>query len=194
MSVHVALLRGINVGRAKRIAMGELREVFEGLGHRDVRTLLNSGNVVFTPGRAGARGGAALAAALEKAIQRELQVTSRVTVLSAEELAGAVRDNPLAEADRDPSRFQVAFLRDPADREKLVPLASRRWSPEKLAMGAGVAYLSCPGGMAESPVGEAVFKALGDGVTARNWATVLKLHARASPAGEGRGGGKGRKS
>ncbi len=93
---HVALLRGINVGRAKRVAMADLRALVESLGYLEVRTLLNSGNVVFTVPR-GARGDPA--ARIEKAIATELGVTSRVIVITAAELAGIVRAHQLAKAN-----------------------------------------------------------------------------------------------
>src|SRR5207247_1514794 len=89
-SRQVALIRGINVGRAKRVAMADLRVLVEGLGYGDVRTLLNSGNVVFTTPRA-APGNAA--ARIEKALATELGVSARVTVLTAKELADAVSAN-----------------------------------------------------------------------------------------------------
>jgi len=187
MSVYVALLRGINVGRAKRISMAELRAVFEALGHSQVRTLLNSGNVIFTAkgserGRSAGRtpATAMLATPIERAIERDLGISSRVTVFSAAELDRAVRENPLAEASRIPSRFLVAFLRDPADRPRLAPVEAGRWTPERIAVGTRVAYLWCPDSITESPLLKAVTRATGDGMTARNWTTVMKLHEGAT--------------
>src|SRR5262245_25439905 len=107
-SRHVALIRGINVGRAKRVAMAELRAVSENLGYGDVGTLLDSGNVVFTAPRAAA-GDAAVR--IEEALANGLGVSARVTVLSAVELAAAVTENPLLEVANDPSRFLVAVLK-----------------------------------------------------------------------------------
>src|SRR5881628_2807318 len=103
MSRHVALIRGINVGRAKRVAMADLRALVEDLGYGDVRTLLNSGNVVFTAPRAG-RGAADR---IEKALAARLGVPARVTVLTAAELAAAISENPLREVAKDPSRLLV---------------------------------------------------------------------------------------
>jgi len=171
---HVALLRGINVGRAKRVAMAELRALVEGLGYRDVRTLLNSGNVVFTAPRTAP---ATAAARIEAALAERLGVAARVTALTAAELAAAVAGNPLLAADRDPARLLVAVLADPADRRLLAPLTGEDWSPEAVALGARVAYLWCPEGVLASRLPEAVGRALGDGVTTRNWATMTKLDA-----------------
>lgn len=178
---QVALLRGINVGRAKRVAMADLRKLVEGLGYSDVRTLLNSGNVVFTapgvaPGDAAAR--------IEEGLVARLGVSSRVTVLTAAELAAAVEKNPLLEVADNPSRLFVAFLANPKDRSHLTPLAQQDWSPEVLALGPRVAYLWCPEGLLASRLPEAVGRALGDGVTTRNWATVTKLQALAEKKSE----------
>ncbi len=175
-TTHVALIRGINVGRAKRVAMADLRELVEGLGYSDVRTLLNSGNVVFTSARAGAGDAAAR---IENGLFATLGVPARVTVLGAADLAAAVRENPLIEVADNPSRLLVAVLSDSADRAKLKALIKQDWAPEVLALGAQVAYLWCPEGILASRVAEAVGRALGDAVTTRNWATILKLHALA---------------
>jgi uncharacterized protein (DUF1697 family) len=173
----VALLRGINVGKAKRVAMADLRALLEGLGYGDVRTLLNSGNVVFTAGRTAPD---KAAARIEAALTDRLGVSARVTVLTAAELAAAVADNPLLGIASDPARFLIAVLRDPADRTKVLPLTKQDWAPEAVAVGKRVAYLWCADGILASPVAAAVNRALGDGVTARNWATVQKLHALAT--------------
>jgi len=177
---QVALLRGINVGRAKRVAMADLRALVEGLGYGDVRTLLNSGNVVFTNPRGTPR---EAAARIEAALVARLGVSSRVTALSAEELAAAVAENPLLEVAVDHSRLLVAVLKDPADRRHLDALIGQGWAPEALAVGARVAYLWCPEGILASRLSEAVGRALGDAVTTRNWATVTKLHALAGQGG-----------
>jgi uncharacterized protein (DUF1697 family) len=173
----VALLRGINVGKAKRIAMADLRALAESLGHGDVRTLLNSGNMVFTA-RAGAP--ARIGRAIEGALTERHGMSARVTVLTAAELARIVEENPLGKIARDPTRLFVAFPVDPADLALLKPLAKRSWKPEALALGSRAAYLWCPQGALESPLTTAVAKILRDGATTRNWATTLKLAALAA--------------
>lgn len=171
---QLALIRGINVGRAKRVAMADLRALVGDLGYIDVRTVLNSGNVVFTVpdtvrGDAGARIGKALAS--------RLGVSARVTVLTAAELAAVVIDNPLREVADNPSRLLVTVLTNPADRTRLKPLAQQDWAPETLAIGVRVAYLWCPEGILVSRLSGAVDRVLGDAATSRNWTTITKLHA-----------------
>jgi uncharacterized protein (DUF1697 family) len=174
ISQHVALLRGINVGRAKRIAMADLRALVEGLGYGDVRTLLNSGNVVFTVPTA-AKGDAA--SRIEKAIEAQLGVSSRVTVITAAELAAIVDENPLLEIADNPSRLLIAVLNDKLDRTRLEPLLKQDWAPDALAVGQRVAYMWCAGGLLESRLADTVGRMLRDAATTRNWATILKLHA-----------------
>ena len=172
---HVALLRGINVGRAKRVAMADLRALVAALGYQDVRTLLNSGNVVFTvPGKL--RGGDP-AVRIEQGIASRLGVSARVTVLTAAEVAAVIGDNPLGSIAENPSRLMVNVLADPRDRSKLAPLARQQWTPEAMALGRRVAYLWCPEGIIQSRLAGAVERALGDAVTARNWNTMTKLHS-----------------
>jgi uncharacterized protein (DUF1697 family) len=170
----VALIRGINVGRAKRVAMADLRALVEDLGYGDVRTLLNSGNVVFSsprpdPARAAAR--------IEQGLGSRLGVPARVIVLTADEFADVVAENPLLEIAADPSRLLVSILFDPADRSRLEPLARQRWAPDALAIGTRAAYVWCSQGLLASPVAESVARVLGAATTARNWATIVKLHA-----------------
>ncbi len=173
---RVALIRGINVGHAKRVSMADLRALVEALGYGDVRTLLNSGNVLFSaPGAAPADA----AARIEGVLAAQLGIPARVTVLSAAELATAVAENPLVEIADNPSRLLVAILADPADRAKLEPLLVQDWAPEALVIGTHVAYLWCPQGVIASRLAQAIGRALGEAVTMRNWTTMTRLQALA---------------
>jgi uncharacterized protein (DUF1697 family) len=143
MATHVALLRGINVGKAKRVAMADLRTLVEGLGYGDVRTLLNSGNVVFDVPRA-VRGEPA--GRIEKAFTKEFGFSSRITVLSAAELNAVVTANPLAKKGRDPTRLLVTVLTDPKDRVRVEPVLGLKWSPEAVVVGERAVYFWVPQG------------------------------------------------
>jgi uncharacterized protein (DUF1697 family) len=173
-STHVALLRGINVGRAKRVAMADLRALVEGLGYGGVRSLLNSGNLVFSARAADRRDHGAR---IEKAMAKELGLAARVLVLTAAELTAIVDGNPLAEPGRHPSCLHVTVARGPADLARLRALAKQDWAPDVLAVGRRAAYLWCPRGMMASALAETIARGLGDGITTRNWATLSKLHA-----------------
>lgn len=170
---HVALLRGINVGKAKRVAMGDLRALCEGLGYGDVKTLLNSGNVIFSAPRADVKA----AAKIQKEIATQLGVSCRVLVVTADQLAEIVSENPIPEGEANPSRFLVTVLADPAARSRATELAKQDWGSERLGVGTHAAYLWCPNGILESRIVIAIGKQLGDAATSRNWATITKLHS-----------------
>ena len=173
---HVALIRGINVGRAKRVAMADLRDLAATLGYVDVSTLLNSGNILFTIPRGS---GAGAAGRIERALLARLAIAARVVVLPAADVAAIVRENSLGASARHPSRLMVTVMTDSADRPKLMPVSRQKWAPEALAVGSRAAYLWCPDGIIKSPLFSAVSKALGDRMTSRNWTTMIKLHALA---------------
>ncbi len=177
MSTFVALLRGINVGKAKRIAMADLRVLLEGLGYTDVTTLLNSGNAVFH-----ATKGTSLkhAADIATAIARQLQSDVPVIVKSAEELNAVVAGNPWASSAPDHSQLLVAFAQDAQVLAGLKTISPLVVAPEEFSVRAHAAYLHCASGILESKAGKALLGKAGQAVTTRNWATVLKLQALAA--------------
>jgi len=177
-TTYVALLRGINVGKAKRVAMADLRAVIESLGYTNARTLLNSGNAVFEAPRALRKDAAE---ELRLALVKKNGVSSRFTLRSSAELAAIVKANPLLDVATDHTRLFAAFVTDPADMVKVKPFAKQPWKPEAVALGPNVVYIWCPNGLLESKAQVAVGKALGDGVTVRNWATVTKLASLCQP-------------
>jgi len=170
---QVALLRGINVGKAKRIAMADLRALVAELGFGDAKTLLNSGNIVYTAVDTKPED---TASRIEEAIVAKTGIFSRVTVLTAAEVAEAVDGNPFGEVE-NPSRYLIAVLRDPADRALLEPLTKEDWGTDALALGRRVAYMDLKDGVLESRLPDALNRLLGDRATTRNWATMLKLRA-----------------
>ena len=174
MLTHIALLRGVNVGRGNRVAMADLRAVTESLGYLRPRTLLNSGNLLFDAEPAPDH-----AARLESAFRERLRLTSRVTILTADELGTITAENPLAAVADQPSRLLVSVFRDPAAAVRLEPLLRHDWAPERLVLTTRAAYAWHPEGISSGELAEAVDRAGKDLVTGRNWATLLKLQAAA---------------
>jgi uncharacterized protein (DUF1697 family) len=174
---YVALLRGINVGRAKRVAMSDLRSIVEALGFTDVRTLLNSGNVVFTGQVAGTL---EVAKRIEEALVKRLGVSSATVVLTGDEVQTIIDDRPGWKSATNPSRLLVAVTPDVVDGRRLGALVRQRWGAEALSAGKRAAYLWCPDGVIASPLAQSVGRLLGDRVTMRNWTTMAKLHALVS--------------
>jgi uncharacterized protein (DUF1697 family) len=172
MPRYVALFRGINVGKAKRIAMADLRALLEKLGYTEVKTLLNSGNAVFT-GDTGK--GIEHAARIRAAVAKKLGVDAMVIVKSAQEVAAVIKGNALKEAT-DASRLLVAVTTDGASLGTLKSLTAKDWGREKLHLGRQAAYIWCADGILESTLLPAAMKALENGATTRNWTTFQKLH------------------
>jgi uncharacterized protein (DUF1697 family) len=196
MPTHVVLLRGVNNLGGRRVAMAELRAVVASLGHADVMTYIQSGNVLFTPDRTGRRttgpaDAAALAAELERAIADRIGVRARAVVLSREELARCVHDNPYP-GETNPRLLHAVFLPGVpgpglaawvADAERQVRAKGGR--DEARALGRTV-YLHTPDGYPPSELRRVLARAGGPtsaavAGTARNWATVTRLAELCGP-------------
>ncbi len=171
---YVALLRGVNVGKAKRVPMADLRDVLTGLGHTEVATLLNSGNAAF---RSTVRSASSCATAIARALVDRFGFDVPVVVKSAQELGAIVAGNPLRFAEADHSRLLVAFVQDTAQLASLRGLEPLVVAPEQFSIGRQAAYLLCASGLLESKAAAALLGKAGRAVTTRNWATVLKLQA-----------------
>ena len=180
MATYVALLRGVNIGKAKRVPMADLRDVLAGLGCTEVATLLNSGNAVF---KSKARSGSGCAKAIAPALVDRFGFDVPVVVKSALELSAIVAGNPLRFTEADHSRLLVAFAQDGGSLASLRGLESLVVPPEQFAIGSHGAYLLCASGQLESKAGAALLGKAGRAATTRNWATVLKLHALALSIG-----------
>ena len=168
-----ALIRGINVGGRNKISMAELRSVFSSLGHEDVTTLIQSGNVVF---RSDAGDEAAIARELEDRLADDFGLAVSVLVRRPSELALVAGGNPFLEGETDLSRLHVLFL-DAAPAAGLVAgLDPGRSAPDRFAVHGREIYLHCPNGSGRSRLTTAYFESrLGVRATARNWNTVLRL-------------------
>ncbi len=177
MPKFVALLRGVNVGTAKRVPMAELRALLSRLGYTSVATLLNSGNAVFHSAQGAS---ASHATGIAAAISGQLNIEVPVIVKSAKELAAIVAGNPINAQASEHSRFLVAFAQETKTLSRLAAVESLVVPPEQFAVGKHAAYLLCAGGILESKAGAALLGKTGGSATTRNWATVLKLHALAS--------------
>jgi uncharacterized protein (DUF1697 family) len=190
MPSHVALLRGINLGGHKKVAMADLRAVLASLGHDDVATYIQSGNVVFSTNQTD---NAALADAIERAVASQLGVESRVLVLSRADLAQVARDNPYP-GEPNPRAVHVVFLPAEPSPEMVTSLAevlakvAVKGSRDTAQYAGRALFLHTPDGFGRSELavqlgrGRGPMSARGAG-TARNWATVTKLLALCDAAG-----------
>jgi uncharacterized protein (DUF1697 family) len=171
MPRYAALLRGVNVGKGPRVAMGDLRALLGRLGFAEVSTLLNSGNAAFTaPGQEPA----AISRRIATALEEELDTPVPVIVVTGAQVATAVAENPFPSAD--PSRLLLAFTQERETLRQIEPgIRAVIGKPDVFAVGSAVAYLHCPGGIARSKAAEALLGRVGRGATTRNLATTRRL-------------------
>lgn len=171
MAVWIALLRGINVGGAT-LKMKDLAATLEDLRLEDVKTYIQSGNVVFKSGRKNA---ARLAGDIRKAIAKAHKVDPHVIVLSQKTLERAAAANPFPEAEDNPKSVHLYFLDSAPKKPDTDKLAATAGKNERFALKGAVFYLHTPEGFGVSKLAERAEKALGVPATARNWRTVGKL-------------------
>jgi len=170
-ATYVALIRGINVGKTQ-LAMERLRKLCTTSGFEDVRTYIQSGNVVFSSSENPTECGIVLAARL----QRELGKPVGVVVRSARELAGVAAKNPFLKVKGvETSRLHVAFLAERPNAGRVKALAAIDWGRDRFHHSAKELYLCCPDGFGRSKLATTFERMLGVGATVRNWNTVSKL-------------------
>jgi uncharacterized protein (DUF1697 family) len=176
MPSHIALLRGINVGGKNLISMAELRALFESLGFKDVKTLLQSGNVVFAGGK---KAGPALEKLLEAESKKKFGSDVDYHVRTAAEWQSIVARNPFpAEAKNDPARLHVFTFKDAPVAKHVKALEAAIVGREYLRFDGRNGYFFYPDGMGTSKLTSAIIdRNLGLRGTARNWNTVLNLAA-----------------
>ena len=173
MARYVVLLRGINVGRAKRVAMADLRALLTDLGYADVRTHLNSGNVVLTGDEAVP---ADHAVRIETAIRDRLGMDVRCAVLPAEELRAIVAGHPFRDVADNGSRMMAYVYVSPVDPALVAGHPPVPQDPERARVGDRALYQWCPDGLLAAPdVGPYIKEHLRTDVTARNWNTLTRL-------------------
>jgi uncharacterized protein (DUF1697 family) len=173
---RVALLRAVNLGGRNLVPMAALRETLEGRGFEDVRTLLQSGNVIF---RAAAPSTARLERTIEAAVAERVGVTTDAMVRTAAEWRAMVAANPLvAEARARPGQFLVTVLKRAPPAAAVTALQRAVTGGEIVAVSGRHAYLAFPAGIGRSRLTTSIIeKHLGTRGTARNWNTVLKIAA-----------------
>lgn len=176
MPVYIALLRGVNLGGHKMVAMADLRAMLEGLGFTEVRSLLQSGNLVFQ-GRAQAS--ASLERKLEQEAQRRLDLETDFHVRTAAEWQTIIKRNPFPDAARrDPGHLLMMCFKDAPAAKSVKALQAAIKDREVVRAMGRQAYVIYPDGVGNSRLTTALIdKTLGLRGTARNWNTVLKLGA-----------------
>jgi uncharacterized protein (DUF1697 family) len=175
----VALLRGINLGARNKVPMAGLRSLLEESGYGDVRTYIQSGNVLFT---AKASDRAALARRLERTVEDAFGVSSRVVLRTFEEIGGVARAHPFGD---DGSKTHVAFLAQKPRAADVRALGQLEIGPDRFELAGSDVYLHYPNGVQGSRLSGAVLERhLRVPATVRNWRTVTRLAEMAEACGK----------
>jgi uncharacterized protein (DUF1697 family) len=170
---YAALLRGINIGGNKRLAMSDLRKLLVAIGCTDVRTYLQSGNAVFASANADAD---AVASQIERTVADRLGMSLRCLIRTPDELDTVIAGNPLNGVWTDGARMMALFLSASMGPEQLAVFDPTSLDPETIRLCDRVIYQWCPEGVLAAPApGPLLEKRTGIAVTARNWNTVTKL-------------------
>ena len=174
MSTRIALLRSVNVLGKNMIKMPELAMAFEKAGFRNVRTYIQSGNVIFESGEAS---GELLADKIRDLIAKKFSLTIQAVVITPEELAKIVALNPFVKKPGiDLSKQHVTFLDGDIDQEKAEMLLAYNYPPDEIAIGNKAVYVHCPDGYGRTKYhNNFIEKKLSVNATSRNWNTCLKL-------------------
>jgi uncharacterized protein (DUF1697 family) len=179
MPVHVALLRGINVGGGNKIKMTELCALADELGWKGTKTYIQSGNLVFEA----ASERAALETALETGIRRRFGLEIPTIVRPADEWPALVAANPFPEAAKaEPNRLMLLLSKQAPPPEAAAALQERARNGERVAIAGGALWIHYAGGAGTSKLTPSLIdRLIGSPATARNWRTVLKLHDMLAP-------------
>jgi uncharacterized protein (DUF1697 family) len=173
VTVRVALLRGINVGGKTTVPMEQLKSLFASLGHEDVTTYIQSGNVVF---RSAPGSEQKVAAALEQRIADTFAVAARVLLRTPAELETIAARNSFLERQSDLTKLHVVFLDRRPAASAVAELDPGRSPPDEFSVLGREVYLHLPNGFGRSKLTIDYFEGrLGAVATARNWRTLLKL-------------------
>ena len=176
---YAALLRGVNVGGKNKLPMKDLAAMFVAAGCRDVVTYIQSGNVVFSATAAVLK---KLPATISKSIIQAFGHRVPVVIRSHEELAAVIRENPYLKAGEPEITLYVAFLADQPGSDAVAKLDPQRSPPDRYTVLGKEIHMHLPGGIGNSKLTNAWMDSkLSTISTARNWATVLKLHEMTKP-------------
>ncbi|MGH2892217.1 MAG: DUF1697 domain-containing protein [Solirubrobacteraceae bacterium] len=174
---QVIMLRGVNLGPTRRVPMADLRAVLGDAGYEDVRTYVQSGNIVLESTAKPAE----LERAAARLISERFGFDVPAVVRTARQLAAVVKLNPLGDVVSEPKRYQVSFLSDTPSGDVVKALEAAAVEPERVAFHGREIYAWHPEGVARSKLWNALAgKGLGVTATARNWTTVTTLLEMAS--------------
>ena len=174
MHTMIALFRGINVGGNNKLRMADLSDLLAELGLRQVRTYIQSGNVVF---QSDDQNLTDLSQQISRKVGDRYGFTPYVLLLDPQALTEAAAKNPFPAGEAEPKSLHLFFLASIPTEPDLAALESIKIPTEQFKLMGKVFYLHAPDGVGRSKLAAKAEKLLGVEVTARNWNTVVKLIA-----------------
>jgi uncharacterized protein (DUF1697 family) len=181
MKTYIALFRGINVGGNRSLPMKELVTLLEGVGAKEVRTYIQSGNAVF---RSAEKNVSKLAKQLAAKIKERRGFEPDILILGSEAITRAMTKNPFPESEADPPSLHLAFLASTPKNPDLEKLEKLKKPSERFRLREDVFYLHAPEGIGRSKLAASAEKLLGVPMTDRNWRTVCKIRELADELDE----------
>lgn len=172
MYQYIALFRGINVGGNSKLPMTDLVAILEAVGAREIKTYIQSGNAVF---RFAEVDTTELAVKIGAEIEKRKGFTSKVLILTPEELDRAMEENPFPVPEGDGSTLHLGFLAIEPENVSIEKLASLKTESEHYCLTPKVFYLYAPDGVGKSRLAAGAEKIIGVDMTDRNWNTVCKI-------------------
>nr|WP_295927936.1 DUF1697 domain-containing protein [uncultured Dyadobacter sp.] len=175
MQTYIAILRGINVGGTSMIKMPVLQKAFEDAGFRNVKTYIQSGNVLFNHHRASEPG--ALADEIGSILKRDLKLDVPVLVLVWQDMNGILENNPFVNTrQEDITKLHVTFLADLPETDRVSKIERDKYLPDEFYLSGKAIYLFCPEGYGRTKLNNNFFESkLKMAATTRNWKTVTEL-------------------
>ncbi len=167
MPRYVALLRGVNLGATNKVPMARLRTAVESLGHAEVTTYIQSGNIIFTSA------GKVTPGSFEKLIASTFGIETAVMLRTPAQLANALKTNPFPKAD--PARLHIGFMAASPPAAAVASLDAERFLPEQFAIRGTELYLHLPAGMGTTKLPAYLGRMLKVPTTIRTWRTVVTL-------------------
>jgi uncharacterized protein (DUF1697 family) len=177
LNTYITLLRGINVSGQKKIKMDELRALYEAIGHQDVQTYIQSGNVLF---RSELSSPEKLARGIEQAIENNFGYPVTVLVRTTDDLSKIIRRNPfLKNRSVDPSKLHVTFLAAPAETSRIKAVTGIDNDDDQFRVEGKEVFVHCPNGYGRTRLSNTFFESkLERTATTRNWKTVNTLYEK----------------
>lgn len=173
-STYIALFRGINVGGKNSLLMKELVAIMEVYGYTNIRTYIQSGNVVFESSRTKMK---SFTKNIGESIETKYGFKPQIMVLTAADFRNAVAANPFPKAANEPKSLHLYFLADKPQNPDIKALNELKTDSESFELIGGVLYLHAPDGIGRSKLAARAEKSIGVQATARNWNTIAKLLA-----------------